>query len=410
MMDKEISRKTMRIYLYIGLLLFVGGNLIRTFFSEALELKAKAISDLSDMAYESGWYLTFLSACVLAPVLEELTFRLWVKKSKSLRWVSFVFLLITILAVFHPIAWWFASLLVVLMGLILFLPVLKNIRIHLLFISTSVLFGVMHWENYELGLGSFFYFSVLIGMGFVFAYLGKRFGFRYSILGHFLNNLWAISLMLYATITFPTLEGNTEKYTYRLKGVDFVQASLERKTPELLFNGSPTAILTALSPVNNDTVFLADKESELLTQLEIFGDTSHIDLQALKQQLLNKLQPEQVVKRVDAYTLIPEQQTLASDATTTSREDLLSFTIDPDDYKLLYVEETASSFIHYLWKHFELPIVLDRKADPSSTIYIDADFYTIIHEEKVIEFLSKENGFGLSVTKETLPLVKYKMK
>lgn len=409
-MDKDISKKAMRTYLYIGIVMMVLGNVVLTCFSDVFPLKEKAMGAMDAMGYNYGWIAIFLMACVWAPISEELSFRLWVKKGKTARIISFILMSLMLTAGLFTQGWAFVTTVVVIMGLIYFLPALRNSRIHLLFITSSVLFGLLHWSNFELGIGSVFYFSALIGAGFVFAFLAYRFGLRYSILGHFLNNLFAISFLIYGVMTFSTLEGKGPNYAYRLKAVKFVNVDDYTDKPQLSINGDPTKILAELSATNRDTIFLEDDDSGLLTQLEVFGDGSEINKQALKNQLISRLDLDQKVSTENGYVLFPLKTKMEAGESTTTREYVLRLGADINDFKGKLVADQADEFIYYLWEQFQLPIVLSNDADMNMSVFLKADFYGIKDKDEALEYLRNSDNFRVEDASKPITVLKYIMK
>lgn len=183
-------------------------------------------SNLIDVSIQKNLLSTIVAAVIVAPILEELIFRGWLGKNRLVLAGSF-FLVLCILGLFllpkislgglYGIAFG-VSYMVMIFVLSLVILFSKHFRsnitnfvtnhFRLFFYLSAILFGMAHISNNTM-LREFWYLTPLFALpqlwgGLVLGYIRTRFGILYSILTHFINNLFAVSILILTQISSIT--------------------------------------------------------------------------------------------------------------------------------------------------------------------------------------------------------------
>jgi len=144
----------------------------------------------------------------LAPVIEEFVFRSWFKWSRknSIILVSLFVALIGLSFIRTKTLFYVAIMLI--LGIILFfvsksrkqeIKELVSTKIKYFYWGSSIVFGLIHASNYTGNIWYLIGFSVILGSpqiagGFILGFIRLKYGLRYSIYFHILNN----SLLLFS--------------------------------------------------------------------------------------------------------------------------------------------------------------------------------------------------------------------
>ena len=184
----KMKEKALKWLLYVALSLIVIGI--------GINLIVKLPSSVSDNAImrqvlDSTGLKFFFSVVILAPVLEELCFRLWIIDNKIIKYVFLVFMLCFMSLILSSS---FIFPVMVILACNLFMtkerPMIRNC---VFVIVTSLCFALAHRGNLDLP-HYMMAFPVYLGMALLLCWIGLRFGFIYCIVLHILYNFTLITL------------------------------------------------------------------------------------------------------------------------------------------------------------------------------------------------------------------------
>ncbi len=146
------------------------------------------------------------SAILLAPLIEETAFRLHLTNSKISQVISVLILITNIyllkkqyvdIAIIYLICYY------------LFYKKFKIIRLEFILYFNAILFAILHYNISQIKSIEILYPIIMhVGLGLLLIWITINFGFKYSILTHFLINT---TIITYAFITLQFV--NTEKKT-----------------------------------------------------------------------------------------------------------------------------------------------------------------------------------------------------
>ena len=186
---KEIIR-----LLVIFVLLSVPLGLICNFICKEFRISYVGISNESTRI--------ILYAVFIAPILEEILFRSWLKWSKQTIYILIATFISVVVVSFidHRFQYhWIMLFLLLLVGILIYL--LNNIKVepfiakhfNYFYWSSSIAFGLVHASNFTGNIRYLIGFSFILGSpqilgGFILGYVRMNNGLRYSILFHFLIN------------------------------------------------------------------------------------------------------------------------------------------------------------------------------------------------------------------------------
>ena len=152
--------------------------------------------------YKNKWFL-YLIPCLLVPVVEELSCRLFLKKSLinsyiSLSLITFILILLFQNRKIYTLDWYVLNTLVfsfvIWTSLFSFKKYLANIKIadRTIFYASAVLFSLLHLSNYSFQINeSPKYLFLIISQffsGLLYGYIRITNGMIYSILSHSIHN------------------------------------------------------------------------------------------------------------------------------------------------------------------------------------------------------------------------------
>ena len=152
--------------------------------------------------YKNKWFL-YLIPCLLVPVVEELSCRLFLKKSLinsyiSLSLITFISILLFQNRKIYTLDWYVLNTLVfsfvIWISLFSFRKYLANIKIpdRTIFYASAVLFSLLHLSNYSFQINELPKYLFLIipqfFSGLLYGYIRVSNGITYSILLHSLHN------------------------------------------------------------------------------------------------------------------------------------------------------------------------------------------------------------------------------
>ena len=152
--------------------------------------------------YKNKWFL-YLIPCLLVPVVEELSCRLFLKKSLinsyiSLSLITFILILLFQNRKIYTLDWYVLNTLVfsfvIWISLFSFKKYLANIKIadRTIFYASAVLFSLLHLSNYSFQINELPKYLFLIipqfFSGLLYGYIRITNGITYSILSHSIHN------------------------------------------------------------------------------------------------------------------------------------------------------------------------------------------------------------------------------
>ncbi|MDD2192254.1 MAG: CPBP family intramembrane metalloprotease [Bacteroidales bacterium] len=181
-------------WLYVsGITLYVLGIILSTIFDKDVSMEDNPIIGM--ISQMNGWIMLIYIA-VIAPILEEISFRSWTVNKKWTKYLSLILSSIFLLLANPYIGGiYFLSFLAV----IVFLKNKPKPTLISLILITTIGFTLAHIGNFERDI---FLIStpVYIGITFVFTYIALRYKLRYSMIAHALYNF---SLLLLGGFIIP---------------------------------------------------------------------------------------------------------------------------------------------------------------------------------------------------------------
>ena len=154
--------------------------------------------------------LFILYGVFIAPVIEEFVFRSWFKWSRKNSIILF-FLFVTLIGLSYiRTKTLFYVVIMLILGIILFsfsksrkqeIKELISTKIKYFYWGSSIVFGLIHASNYNGNIWYLIGFSVILGSpqivgGLILGFIRLKYGLRYSIFFHILNN----SLLLFSLL------------------------------------------------------------------------------------------------------------------------------------------------------------------------------------------------------------------
>lgn len=397
-----MSQKQLKYILIVGIVLFVGamiaGNIIGIKSKEEYFdiLQSPLLKRLSALPSAMMLILTV----IVVPLLEESVFRIWVIKQGKVENNS-GFTLFSSLLSFYSVPVFGITVLYIVAGysvgisILVFLSLgsgllIKNRQYKILTftIFTGFWFSILHFSNYSSLLGGVIACLQQFGLSFILVYLGLRFGFVFTIIGHSLNNLLA---------TLPL--------------IFFSQHTVH---PILLSGQSYFAIVEQLSPFSNgnaqnliekDTLSLAGFPQEIAVSLNDFSnDTmykSNIGNSMVKYRLTAKSINNKQIDKFDLlkrylHQLNIQTDTLQTEAYVLSVTDYKKCTDIPSSSHYFYL--SLQSLTMTIRDRIELPVIL--LADSADLkIQMDYIFLKLKNKEEIMNYLYNEYGIKIEYSK-----------
>ena len=244
-----------KIFLYAGVITYLIGVIVLAFLSNNNSQEINAQQPLFNILQVFPPFIVYVLILISASVFEEFAFRGWIIKKKFGKYLSFSLILTFLYFGFEN--FWLIAFVSPILFFLFFVLKKEKLRLVLLVIYTSILFGIMHYENYE-AWAKLFAIIQLIGLSFILCYIGLRFGFVYTILGHFLNNL--IALMLLTVFANTDYAGKFENTTYtaeisKMSSFDFSSQRRLTFPDSISQNGYITEIASELPSFKNDIIY-----------------------------------------------------------------------------------------------------------------------------------------------------------
>lgn len=247
--------KFSKVLLFLGIALYVVGfislNIIGQFFETTQNPQQPLFEILSIFPPIVGISLMV----VFAPIVEELAFRGWIIKKLYGKIISYAGIVFFVQATVDNV--YLSSGVIGALFPVFFLLKNSEVKTLVLILVTSILFGLAHISNYSAVAVKIVAITQIIGLAFIICYVGLKFGFIYTMLVHFANNLLAI-IVMYAFLS--NYSGSFENTFYK--------TDLERKSvfdlskKELTLVGDDTIYAEATITQIAETL-AGDKKDEL---------------------------------------------------------------------------------------------------------------------------------------------------
>ncbi len=251
----SILKTNNKVFLYIGILLYIIGTFALNYFDNNIPQTVSFQQPLFKVLHAFPAWLVYAILFILASVFEEFAFRGWIIKKKFWKYLSLTLVLTYLHLVFDSLL--LTAFVFPILFVIYFILKNEKLRLVLLIIFTSILFGIMHYPNYE-SWSKLFAIFTLIGLSFILCYVGLRFGFIYTILGHFINNF--IALMFLTVFAHTNYVGKFENTSYSAEINKTSTFDLTDQThwifpDSISTNGYITEIASVLPPFKNNIIY-----------------------------------------------------------------------------------------------------------------------------------------------------------
>lgn len=373
-MEKN-TRRYLFCFLVLGIILWLTGFVYNLYFY--FDTGRFYLDILQQPLYErllqfSPFIILFLTI-IIAPLLEEIAFRLWTASNGLASVVSYIGLIFFTHAFFKLI--WLTILVIIIIGYALFFLKKDKIRLTSLIVLTSVIFGFIHWANFNNGNSSFLGVLSLVGFGMILSYIGLRFGFKYSVLAHSLNNCFAILPMLFLSQN-SVVEFNDDSYMAKqivVNPFSFGEELNYQNQDSILVTAGLSQIASALSPFKADAFYVAEIGSLNKYKLMVRKkDSFKIDKKSL---LIGFLRANHIV--TDTILIKGVLFSVLDTAFLKSVSPKKSFRMN------------IVSLVCTLRERFKLPVVLDVNT-PNIIFNMEMSFLNLENFEEIDEYLAEK--------------------
>ncbi len=260
-MKKETNSINSKYYLIIGVVLYLIGFLTVNIFSDNT---VNSQEGLLKMMGEIKYFLVvFIFIVIIAPIMEELAFRLWLTERKYTKYTSLSLITAVSYLAFHSVT---VSVIIFILLLFSFFFFKKKSLTQMLSVTlTSLIFAVFHYHNFSHS-ARWFLFIELTGIAFILSYVILRFGFIYGVLLHSVNNLIALSMLLAFSSNYSGVF-ESDDYTAQLekqsifKAFNLSSTSYSTKDSLVIESASLTSIALDLLPFESNVIYKTSPSS-----------------------------------------------------------------------------------------------------------------------------------------------------
>ena len=331
---------------------------------------------VSKLAGSLPLYLVFLFVIFIAPVYEELAFRFWVTGKRRAFWIS------AILIVVFGLLMGFYLVIAIGAGLLVYLSLEKPLKLTnakgvVFFVLSSLSFALAH-----LSLDNPMMYSVIqvvyyMGVGGLFAYVGLRYGFRYSLVSHILFNAVIVFIAFFADnqkdLHF-TIDADTE-VSLTANSIFSSRSSLDNvlNDDSMYYEGTLTGILIGISPEKNQYLMVDNGFGLYRHTLTATSKTGAIDRSNLRDALVERLPIKIDTTEVDAFCLTFDEQFDGG---------------APNPKENKQKPHSLNSLAYMIRMNHKLPVlVCDTLEQQDKLVQIDIDFYFIKSESALKTYL-----------------------
>jgi len=255
--SSKLLSKTPIVLFIIGVLLFIIGfsiNLILANYIYSSELNFSN-SPIIEKLISFSPLMMLIVPLVLAPIIEEISFRGWIRNSKKSKLISFILTSFYVLFYIKNIFISFSIIFILLITLFL----IKN-RFYLInTIITSLLFGIIHINNYDIPMIKFASIIQLVGLAFVLSFIVKKFGLIYSIICHFIFNLIALTPLLITSGNNNTISFENESYYATLNKLSILNSAENisyKYSDSIDLNGHLSKLAVDIAPFEQKVIYI----------------------------------------------------------------------------------------------------------------------------------------------------------
>lgn len=196
--------------LLLGLSMFIIGTVWNLLFDESSNIQDNTDPIIGIMRSLPS-YIMIIYAAVIAPVMEELGFRGWQSRKKSLKIISCILIGLYSILTFG----YFIGIPILIIHIIIIFKILNynNRIIGILF--TSIIFTSIHWKNYSSFHTQFLASLSIFGLALIMSYITWRFSVIWSIIFHSIYN--GILVLLFYNFSH---EINIKTIDYEIKSIE----------------------------------------------------------------------------------------------------------------------------------------------------------------------------------------------
>lgn len=196
--------------LLLGLSMFIFGTVLNLLFAESSKIQDNT-DPIIGMMRSIPSYIMFIYAAVIAPVMEELGFRGWQSRKKSLKIISCILIGLYSILTFG----YFIGIPILIIHIIIIFKILNfNSRI-IGILFTSIIFTSIHWKNYSSIYTQFLASISIFGIALIMSYITWRFSIIWSIIFHSIYN--GILVLLFYNFSH---EINIKTIDYEIKSIE----------------------------------------------------------------------------------------------------------------------------------------------------------------------------------------------
>lgn len=372
----------------LSIILFLVGTSLNIIFDIKTSVEDNAI--LGEIASSDGWIMLILTI-IIAPLIEEFSFRSWAIKKKWTKYLSLILSTIIVASINIYVSIFYFLIFLAIILLLKDKP--KHQTLAYIFITT-IGFVLSHWSNLDL-LNYLVALPSYIAVALFICYIAVRFKFRYAILTHGIYNF---TLLLLGGFIIPygtTITLNEGNY----KGTLTPVSGLYSSDSITMIGGKKTECYRYLIP---EIVSTINYNTELETKTfpssfnfynlsVVSKDTNGVDLDALRKELIKKCK-----LRIDTISEIKEVYFLKV-------KDINKIKLNEPDSsnpkKICY----PNALRHVVSSYANAHKIIIRVPEEHKDIMIrdNTDFYIDNHPTKTklpqfLKNLEKEYGFTLT--------------
>lgn len=180
--------KNSKAFLYIGLILYLSSFILSSIYQLFYDKSSSSQDLLYNFFIEFPAIVFIVLAVVLAPIIEEFIFRGWITKNRILTIISFIGMVVFSYMALNI----YAAILIFVILLYVNFKIASDKKVLVFVIVNSLIFTLAHKTEFQFDFFALFALTQILGLSFLINYFGLKYGFRYSILVHIINNFIAV--------------------------------------------------------------------------------------------------------------------------------------------------------------------------------------------------------------------------
>ena len=335
------QKQLLRIFLFIGILLFAIGIITRIFFYHGVanDIGVSQEKLLEKLRIIPPVFL-FLIIGIIMPVIEEFIFRSWTITKKIGR---------------------------------------NKIWLIILCILSSLFFGIAHIPNESSLILKIAAFLQITGVGLILAFAALRFHFIWAIIGHVANNLIALLLnFCFVNTTFTDSDFTATLSPISIFSTTFPNDYCSKDSINLY--GYPADIAVAIAPQKTDIQYIA--HTYTLQKYHLVATAHNSDSINNHKLLQSYLKYMNIVA-----------DTMLQSAYLVYVEDEAKFNKQQDGKAMIMLE----SLIFTFQRKYNIALVFPNSIR-NTILYMDTDFFTIKDYTKAKLYLREHHGLLIEDT------------